>query len=222
MTTELTDLESTFRCTHFACTLAVRHCLRRQTEQRASATRVAKGDAAGRRVETSKPVHAYCAGGTCPQGQEIASLFPAALPARPDPRTAPRMDIVRAVEEKLMPKPDTTSKPGQGAPCRECGSTSRHKKGCSKPARPTIRSGEVKRAPAPAAPRRVAPARPAARPQAGPGPEGMSVAELLELRASIDEELRARRTAAQDQLRALDAALVPGGAPPRLAAGGES
>jgi len=136
-------LDTPFRCDHFACTLAVKHCLRRQTDRR----RGNAGVRDGVRLKWSKPLHEFCASGACEQGAEIRARFPDARPEQArDPRCAPRMDIVRAVEEANMPKGIRTE------PCPKCGSKStrcpdtcptraRGGKGAKPPASPRGRRG---------------------------------------------------------------------------------
>lgn len=187
---QVSALDAPFRCEKFACTMAQRVCLARQVESWTKATRIYRGDRAGVRVEVVKPKHPHCASGTCEQGNAIRAQFPDATHQQHDPRTAPRLDIIRAVEERTMAK----------TVCPECKSPSKHKSGCSKPPRVSEARAAEKAAPKPR--------REVVRGATVAGPETMTVAELLELRAGIDRELAARREAAHASLRELDAALA--------------
>lgn len=90
-------LDSTFRCAKWACTLALKHCLRRQTE----VTRSSGKDG----WKNARPMHAFCASGECEQGNEIRQRFPPATPTTQVNRSKPpRLDIVAAVEERTMPE----------------------------------------------------------------------------------------------------------------------
>jgi hypothetical protein len=202
------SLDTPFRCSHFACLLTVKACIRRQTEQREGRSR-SKGK---KTVEWSKPLHPHCAEGTCEQGNAIRALFPNHVPEQPaDPRAAPRLDLVN--QETTMPK-TLTSKPGQGAPCRECGSTSRHKKGCSKPPRATTRS---------TGPRPTSAPRPPAKRLAATDPDGViqcTTAELLTLRSTIDAELRARLANVEQELLAMRQAVGSSATPPAVRSAG--
>lgn len=92
-------LDTPFRCTQFSCLLTVKACLRRQQETRRKA---GKGGADHR-----VPVHPHCAGGTCEQGNVHRGAFPDFQHEQPDPRQAPRLDLV--TQETSMPagKPKT-------------------------------------------------------------------------------------------------------------------
>lgn len=65
--------EPMFRCAHYACTLAVSCCLKRQAAQRQTATRSRKSG----RMVTVIPVHKFCASGECEQGNAHAATSPA-------------------------------------------------------------------------------------------------------------------------------------------------
>lgn len=107
--------DATFRCEHWRCVLAMRHCLRRQKEMKRVPNK-----------KTPNPVHPYCAGGTCDQGNEIARrLADVKVKTRKlDNRVAPRLDIVRAVEERM----------DKGAEMKTracCGSKGKHLASCT-------------------------------------------------------------------------------------------
>lgn len=59
-------LETTFRCEHWRCTLAFRHCLRRQAES--------KHRGPGAKDRTPIPLHPYCAT-ECDDGRIVAVRF---------------------------------------------------------------------------------------------------------------------------------------------------
>ena len=81
MIPEPLTLDTVFRCQQFSCLLTCKACLRRQSE---TVRRAGKGGAAN-----PKPVHPYCAGGTCELGNTHLAAFPAFKHEQIDPRQAP-------------------------------------------------------------------------------------------------------------------------------------
>ncbi len=192
--------DEVFRCVHFACRLTKRACLRRQTEMRSGGAR-----AAGKqRRAWSKPLHPYCAYGTCTLGREVAAeLAGLALPAPVDPRRPPRIDIIAAVEARATEQLTTTTTTQETSMpatiCPECKSPSKHKAGCSKPPRAAAPTKALHKQPkgvgrAP----RIMPLKPTSE---------VSTKELLGLREAIDAELRRRLEEHEQQLVAMRAAL---------------
>lgn len=189
-TDERPDLDTTFRCVHWACTLAHKHCLRRQAEL----YRKPGKTSSGKHFVKERAAHPYCASGECEQGAAIRAQFPDVQHQQHDPRTAPRLDIIRAVEEQAaMPKGQLNQK-------RTCCDTlgGRHKATCS----------TQRKAPAPSAEGRVKAQVTSLRPlpaRRAAGKPSKVEAGLRE--APLDELLRQRSTAA-DLIAAVDAELV--------------
>jgi hypothetical protein len=115
------DLDALFRCEKWACTLAEKHCLRRQVEVKWIP-----------RANEDRPVYEHCASGECAQGVAIAEKHPGVAFARLETKRAPRLDIVRAVEERLAQGETMPKGYARGAACNTCGSTgTKHKAGCA-------------------------------------------------------------------------------------------
>ena len=118
------DLDTLFRCEKWACTLAEKACLRRQQETREGGRNA--------KVKTVQPAHPHCASGECEQGRGIAAKHLGVAFARPDMKRAPRLDIIRAVEERTTQGETMPKGYARGAACNTCGSTgTKHKAGCA-------------------------------------------------------------------------------------------
>jgi hypothetical protein len=102
--------DSTFRCEHFRCTLAYRHCLRRQTEIR-RAGRMAKD-------KTPRPVHPFCAE-ECAVGREVAAHF-----GKPEPVLLSLSGVGQlkrhAPAPPTQPKEDVMPTGKRREPCKSC------------------------------------------------------------------------------------------------------
>lgn len=187
------DLDELFRCEKWACTLAVKHCLRRQRETREGGR--------NQKIKTVHPVHPHCASGECDQGRAIAlRLTGHEIAPKPPTRSAPRLDIIQAVEARQA-KGDTMPKGyARGAACKTCGSTgTKHKMGCAE-------DGVDAPPAAPKKLRAVPPRKPSAAAREGKV-EAMEVDELVELRNLVDEELGRRQAELLRQLAAVKAAI---------------
>lgn len=210
LATEPNTADEVFSCSHFCCLLTKRACLRRQTEQRTGAAR-----AHGKKRNTwSKPMHPYCASGTCTTGREVAAEL-AGIPLEParDPRTAPRLDIVAAVEARTTEHPPTTEDTdmpkGQLNQKRTCCDTmgGRHKATCS------AAKGQGR----PTAPKKAASrAKP---PSHVPGPAHgqlvvMQDEDLVELRDAVDAEMQRREADLERRLGAMRTARMAARARP--------
>lgn len=123
--------DSTFRCEHFSCTLAFKHCLRRQTEQlRASRSVVAM---------VSRPLHPFCAD-ECPVGRQVAAQF-----GKPEPVLLALSGTGQLHRYAPVPpaKEDEMPRGKRAEACSECGSEgTRHKASCGR----TSSSPRAKRA----------------------------------------------------------------------------
>lgn len=129
-------------------------------------------------------------------GEEASHVMSPGKPgAPPTPIAAPVNPEVAPARPAVE---ETMARGGAHEPCRECGSTTRHKQGCSKP-------GRGGGAPA----RKVSPAKPVERQSGrGLGPlDGWDVEDLLAAREHIREELKRRRDESKATLSKLDAAL---------------
>lgn len=111
--------ETVIRCEKYACTLTARACALRQADLWRKPGRYTVGSRAGKRFVVTRAKHPFCASGDCARGREVAERIPqlVEMGPRPEKRTAPRLDLVRAAEEETMA-------------CSECGSKTCHKAGC--------------------------------------------------------------------------------------------
>lgn len=186
-------LQELVRCEKFSCSLSHRACLRRQTEMKHIP-----------RAKEDRPVHEYCVSGTCPQGAAIAAKHPGVAFARPATKAAPRLDIIRAVEERAQQGDKMPKGYRRGAACKTCGSTgTKHKADCAE-------AGvvlNVRPLQAQAEDMAKVFARKPSRAASEGNVEAMEVDELVELRNLVDEELGRRRSELLRQLSAVQAAI---------------
>jgi hypothetical protein len=131
-------------------------------------------------------VHPFCASGECAQGREVAEMFPELVAQRPSEpkRPPPRLDLVQAAQEESMA-------------CSECGSKTCHKATCSK------RPGAKPQLPPPPKATPRGEGRRVVRAAAG-GPDlaSMTAMQLRDLRAKVDEALRAKVATLEAEARA--------------------